>query len=171
MAIRDRFRRSARKSGSSDEHPLPDAAGAPTTLISTGASSLSSSPSSSTTPSTTDLTKTATISSSASASSSSSSGPSSRRVRLPWGRERLPWGRERRDRKKKSLDSCYGPWDKPFTETNLRHQEMFSTFTMTFGRQRRGSSGAWSYESGVSPLTSRQCSVVDLSAEPPVELA
>ncbi len=49
------------------------------------------------------------------------------------------------------------PADRPLTETNLRHQELLSTFTFKFGR-RRSSAGRRSTYSNVSPRHSRPAS-------------
>lgn len=49
------------------------------------------------------------------------------------------------------------PREKPFTETNLRYQEMFGEYTMRFGASRRLSAD-WEIE-GISPMTSRRNSL------------
>lgn len=50
------------------------------------------------------------------------------------------------------------PSERPLTETNLRHQELLSTFTMSFGRRRMSQGGRTSF-SGISPGNSRQTSL------------
>jgi hypothetical protein len=53
------------------------------------------------------------------------------------------------------------PAERPPTETNLRHQELLSAFTMTFGRRRPSQGGRMSFGgvSGISPGNSRQGSL------------
>lgn len=46
------------------------------------------------------------------------------------------------------------PREKPLTQANMRYQEMFGEYTMTFGASRRLSRD-WEAE-GVSPMTSRR---------------
>lgn len=61
---------------------------------------------------------------------------------------------------KKQSKQRVHPSERPLTETNLRHQEMLSTFTMSFGRRaRRPSQGGRSSFSGISPGNSRRGSM------------
>jgi hypothetical protein len=75
----------------------------------------------------------------------------------------LTWRSDNKTSKKKSaskqqLAQPVHPCEKELTDTNLRHQELLSAFTMNFGR-RWASGGRPSYCSGISPGNSRQASV------------
>lgn len=50
------------------------------------------------------------------------------------------------------------PSERPLTEGNLRHQEMLSSFTFSFGSRRKGSNAGRTSFSGVSPGNSRHAS-------------
>ncbi|TDZ49906.1 hypothetical protein CTRI78_v007710 [Colletotrichum trifolii] len=73
--------------------------------------------------------------------------------------------------KKKATKEKPDPRERPFSETNLRHQEILNGFTLTFGSKRpsrdtrdprdtRDTRSSY-YSIGVSPGTSRQNSVDD----------
>lgn len=70
-------------------------------------------------------------------------------------------GRSSGSKSKKDGDRTGGdgsdPREKPFTETNLRYQQMFGDYEMRFGASRRLSAD-WEIE-GISPMTSRRNSL------------
>ncbi|KAL0930815.1 uncharacterized protein CTRU02_213550 [Colletotrichum truncatum] len=63
--------------------------------------------------------------------------------------------------KKKASKEKPDPRERPFSETNLRHQEILNGFTLTFGKSQPSHDQVRSshYNNGVSPGTSRHNSV------------
>ncbi|WYZ40249.1 hypothetical protein EsH8_IV_000590 [Colletotrichum jinshuiense] len=76
--------------------------------------------------------------------------------------------KDEKPKKKAIKESKSDPRERPLNETNLRHQEIFNGFTMTFGKGQRQMSHDQrsSYNSlNVSPGTSRHNSV-DVDSSP-----
>ncbi|EHK15440.1 uncharacterized protein TRIVIDRAFT_217229 [Trichoderma virens Gv29-8] len=132
MAIRDRFRRAMRRSDDSDTISQTDS-------------------------NTTD--------SSARQSSSSESAPqlslkktSSVLSRLFKDTKEKEAKKEEKDRKKTKGRTWKHPSEKPLTEQNLKHQEMLSHFTMTFGASDPTQVQELDFD-GISPCCTRNCSI------------
>jgi len=64
----------------------------------------------------------------------------------------------KKQKQQPTIQKAPQPWERPLSETNLRHQELLNAFTMNFGR-RKTSAGGRTSVSGVSPGNSRQASV------------
>lgn len=132
MAIRDRFRRAMRRSDDSDTISQTDS-------------------------NTTD--------SSARQSSSSESAPqlslkktSSVLSRLFKDTKEKEAKKEEKGRKKTKGRTWKHPSEKPLTEQNLKHQEMLSHFTMTFGASDPTQVQELDFD-GISPCCTRNCSI------------
>ncbi|GAB0131672.1 hypothetical protein EsDP_00000134 [Epichloe bromicola] len=125
MTIRDRFRRALRKSDSSD------------TISQTGSN-------------TTTTTTTTTSETSSLHKSTASSGRLART--FTWGRRSKNGseGESKKNRKSKKVH----PSQRPLTLQNLKHQEMLSHFTMTFGASDPDQIESLSFV-GVSPCCTR----------------
>lgn len=108
-------------------------------------------------PTATSPTPSTSTTASASGSPTDSSKLTSRLANLSLTRR----GRSSGSKSKKDAERTGGdapdPREKPFTETNLRYQEMFGEYTMRFGASRRLSAD-WEIE-GISPMTSRRNSL------------
>ncbi|EQB46679.1 hypothetical protein GCG54_00006180 [Colletotrichum gloeosporioides] len=72
----------------------------------------------------------------------------------------LRWFSKDEKPEKKAVKEKPDPRERPFSETNLRHQEILNGFTLTFGKRQPSRDTRSSYYSiGVSPGTSRHNSV------------
>lgn len=92
--------------------------------------------------------------------STSGSSPNSPETKLTSRFAGLSLTRRNRSSSSKSSAAkkpAVDPREKPFSETNLRYQEMFGEYTMRFGASRRLSAD-WEVE-GISPMTSRRNSL------------
>ncbi|POR34862.1 Uncharacterized protein TPAR_04941 [Tolypocladium paradoxum] len=148
MAIRDRFRRALRRSDSSDSISQTD-----------------SNTTTTTTSETSSLHKTATTTSTLS------------KVFTFGSRDRdNDRDKNKEKEKKKPKDGRkkpVHPSQRPLTLQNLKHQEMLSQFTMTFGASNPGQVERLSF-CGVSPCCTRPASVVDFDGghgSPPLALS
>lgn len=108
-------------------------------------------------PTTTSPTPSTSTTASASGSPADSSKLTSRLANLSLTRRGRSSGSKSKKDAERSGAEGPDPREKPFTETNLRYQEMFGEYTMTFGASRRLSAD-WEIE-GVSPMTSRRNSL------------
>ncbi|KAF6807705.1 hypothetical protein CPLU01_15763 [Colletotrichum plurivorum] len=95
----------------------------------------------------------------------SQTGPSSAESKSPALRlaKTLGWRSTKEEKPKtKTTKEKPDPRERPFSETNLRHQEILNGFTLTFGKRQPSRDQRSSYYSiGVSPGTSRHNSVDD----------
>lgn len=148
MTIKDRFRRALRKSDSSSSLSHSDT----NTTANTANTSQSS------------LSAIQSLSTFASQQDPKPSAAPKLTKTFTWGhREKDPEkekAREERRKAKKRGSKPVHPSEKPLTAQNLRHQEMLSHFTMTFGATRNEHLGAPSL-GGVSPCCTRPASIID----------
>ncbi|KAK1999827.1 hypothetical protein LX36DRAFT_604223 [Colletotrichum falcatum] len=91
----------------------------------------------------------------------SSEAPKSHALRLA---KTFGWrsAKDGKSKKKPTKEAKRDPRERPFNETNLRHQEILNGFTMTFGKNVRQISRdqrSSYYSINVSPCTSRHNSV------------
>ncbi|KAF7545491.1 hypothetical protein G7Z17_g9130 [Cylindrodendrum hubeiense] len=133
MAIRESFRRVLRRSDESDSSSQADS-----NTINTASSSKTS-------------------------VSSKSSGSRLTRTRTwTWGSNNNKTKEAAKERKSKSKSNkrITHPSEKPLTEQNLRHQEVLSQFTWTFGASRPDQVESDSFI-GISPCCTRAPSIAD----------
>lgn len=110
-------------------------------------------------PNTTSPTSSTSTSTSASASHSPDSKFTSRFANLSLTRRNRSSGSKSNGSAKRTPAEAPDPREKPFTETNLKYQEMFGAYELRFGASRRLSAD-WEIE-GVSPMTSRRNSLCE----------
>ena len=134
MAIRDRVRRALRKSEASDSSSQPDTNALATTTTTTNTSQSSNNTLEKTT---TRLARVLTF------------GNSSNSDKENEAREK----KKKREKKSRSNGRMH-PRDKPLTDQNIRHQEMLSHFSMTFGASDPNQIETQSFM-GVSPCCTR----------------
>lgn len=146
MTIKDRFRRALRKSDSSSSLSQSDS----NTTANTSQSSLSAA---------TSLTQ----------FSSQQQSPKAPAIRLTktftWGRDKerdieKANAKEEKRKAKRRGNRPVHPSEKPLTAQNLRHQEMLSHFTMTFGATHHEHLAP--SIGGVSPCGTRPASIIDM---------
>lgn len=137
MAIRDRFRRALRKSDSSDSISQTESTLTTTSTASTSRSSLSD----------------------ASSQQSHKSAPRLTRTFTFGHRDKEKDKTKEKEKEKKNKNKTRPhPSERPLTTQNLKHQELLSQFTMTFGTQNI--SQIEFYDSnGISPCCTRPCSI------------
>ncbi|KOS19393.1 hypothetical protein ESCO_000741 [Escovopsis weberi] len=165
MAIRDRFRRALRVSGSSDSLSQSDATSSTASSThrasSSGASpiSLIKTVSSNSSLSSFKLSKTFSFRSSRDKTKSKETNVSSTLAKLHEETPIKPRGKGRSPRNVKHLH----PSQRPLTEQNLQHQAMLSHFTMTFGATNPAQIEDFDFY-GISPCCTRTGSIAgDLS--------
>ncbi|RFU81438.1 hypothetical protein TARUN_750 [Trichoderma arundinaceum] len=140
MAIRERFRRALRRSDDSDTISQTDSNGDSSTRQSS--SSESSAPQLSLKKTSSTLSRTFTF---------------GRRDKEK-DKEKEIAKKEEKDRKRNKGRTWKHPSEKPLTEQNLKHQEMLSHFTMTFGASDPSQIQDIDFD-GISPCCTRNCSI------------
>ncbi|PTB46938.1 uncharacterized protein TrAFT101_003626 [Trichoderma asperellum] len=140
MAIRERFRRALRRSDDSDTISQTDSNGT-TSSTRQSSSSESSAPQLSLKKTSSTLSKTFSFG----------------RRNTKKNEEKIA-RKEERDRKRNKGRTYKHPSEKPLTEQNLKHQEMLSHFTMTFGASDPSQIIDPDFD-GISPCCTRTCSI------------
>lgn len=141
MAIRERFRRALRKSDDSDTISQTDSNGTTSSSTRQSSSSESSAPQLSLKKTSSTLSKTFSFG----------------RRNTKKNEEKIA-RKEERDRKRNKGRTYKHPSEKPLTEQNLKHQEMLSHFTMTFGASDPSQIIDPDFD-GISPCCTRTCSI------------
>ncbi|KAL7901457.1 hypothetical protein HDV63DRAFT_200340 [Trichoderma sp. SZMC 28014] len=152
MAIRERFRRALRRSDDSDTISQTESTGTTSSSTRQSSSSESSAPQLS-------LKKT---SSTLSKAFSFGRGDSSKKNEEKIARK------QERARKRNEGRTYKHPSEKPLTEQNLKHQEMLSHFTMTFGASDPSQIIDSDFD-GISPCCTRACSI-DLGSSESIQV-
>ncbi|GFP52586.1 hypothetical protein ACSS6W_003333 [Trichoderma asperelloides] len=141
MAIRERFRRALRRSDDSDTISQTDSNGTTSSSTRQSSSSESSAPQLSLKKTSSTLSKTFSFG----------------RRNTKKNEEKIA-RKEERDRKRNKGRTYKHPSEKPLTEQNLKHQEMLSHFTMTFGASDPSQIIDPDFD-GISPCCTRTCSI------------
>ncbi|KAL7927761.1 hypothetical protein ACQKWADRAFT_12691 [Trichoderma austrokoningii] len=152
MAIRERFRRALRRSDDSDTISQTDSNGTASSSTRQSSSSESSAPQLSLKKTSSTLSKTFSF---------------GRRDNSKKNEEKI--ARKQEAARKRNKGRTYKhPSEKPLTEQNLKHQEMLSHFTMTFGASDPSQIIDPDFD-GISPCCTRNCSI-DLGSSESIQI-